>query len=151
MRHPSHRFAALFLVLVGCGGRFADDDAGSDPDASPPTAPSVHPFRPGQDWVGTYTCAQGLTDLDLRIVATDGDTISDALFLFDWKTGGESGSYHMTGTFDPKSGNATFTPKAWIDQPDPSWHMVGMSGAVVGHRYAGDITDSECGTFGVTR
>lgn len=113
-----------------------------------------HPFTPGQDWLGTYTCAQGLTSVDLRIVSTHCDVIDDAQFIFDWQTGGVTGSYHMTGTFDPNSGTATFTPAGWIIDPNGmgnlSSHMVGMSGSVSGNTYAGNITDGACGSFSVT-
>ncbi len=174
---PRMTLGLILLAAAACGGRLADDtaisaepgDAGQDADqdarmapdhavsdagtmegSAPPPASGNDPFRPGQDWFGTYTCPQGLTQLDLRIVAMHDDVIDDAEFIFDWTGGNESGSYSMTGAFDPATGIATFTPSAWISRPGPSWYMVGLSGTATTSTYGGDITSTTCGAFSVT-
>ena len=153
---------SVSVIAMGCGGRIADDssfgpasnaadDAGIAADTSPLHPSTTNPFHPGEDWFGTYTCPQGLTNLDLRIVSSHDDVIDDALFIFDWQAGGTSGSYHMTGTFDGATNTATFTPTAWIVQPGFNWYMVGMAGTVGGNTYSGNIDGTSCGTFDVTR
>ncbi|HVY47575.1 MAG TPA: hypothetical protein VHB21_16915, partial [Minicystis sp.] len=113
-------------------------------------APLPNPFAAGQHWLGTYTCEQGLTELDLRIVAVQGDDIGDGVFAYTW--GDVVGSYHVTGTFEPATASAKFVPGAWIDQP-AGWTSVGMLGTVDAAMttYAGDITYAGCGTFSVIR
>ena len=140
----------LLLCVCACGGRLADDNA-SQNDATSDASP-VNPFVGGQHWKGTYYCAQGLTNLDLQIVSTHGDTIDDALFNFDW-SGGISGSFHLSGTFDPTTLSATFAPGAWINHP-AHWYSVGMAGTVdvSTMSYTGNIADpvhAACGTFSV--
>ncbi len=161
MASPNVLRTCLFvLVMTGCGGRIADDssfeppppndDASTSVEAgtSPPPPPAPDPFHPGEDWLGTYTCPQGLTNLNLRIVSMQGDTIDDALFIFDCP--GASGSYHMTGSFDRETSTATFVPTQWIVQPGPNWYTVGMAGTVRSGTYAGGITSASCGSFTVT-
>ena len=159
----------LCLHAAGCGGRIRDDadstqdsvaapaattPAATTPAATPPTA--IDPFHAGDDWGGTYTCAQGLTKLDLRIVSMHGDVIDDATFDFDWASGGVRGSYHLSGSFDPATSTATFTPGEWIDYPGAmggysSWYAVGISGAASDAVFAGDVSNPACGTFTLAR
>jgi len=120
---------------------------------SSPDGPALgNPFAGGDHWKGTYTCPQGLTQLDLQIISVSGDDIPEAIFSFDWTTGGVSGAFYMSGTFDPNTWNATLTPGAWITQPS-GWFTVGMEGTVDSSTmtYAGNITASGCGTFSVAR
>jgi hypothetical protein len=131
-----------------------DDDAGS-PDASPeagaPAAP-VNPFSAGDAWMGTYVCEQGLTNVALVVESVDGNAI-DARFDFDWIAGSTQGSYVLTGSYDPTTREATFTPGAWVSQPGADWSPVGMDGYVdlSGMTYSGSITYQGCGAFDVTR
>jgi hypothetical protein len=126
------------------------DDAGS-PEAGAPAAPS-NPFTAGDAWMGTYVCEQGLTNLALVVESVDGNTI-DARFDYDWIAGSTQGSYVLTGTYDPTTREATFTPGAWVLQPGPDWAPVGMDGYVdlSGLTYSGSITYAGCGAFDVTR
>ncbi len=129
----------------------AAPEAAPDAGVDSSVASAKNPFESGQHWTGTYTCAQGLTSLDLQIVSAHADVVDDALFVFDW-SGGVSGSYHLSGTFDPATQHATFTPGAWIAQPQ-GWYSVGMDGTVdTAMNYSGNITDpvyALCGTFNV--
>lgn len=153
------------LLTAACGGRILqgsdsitseDDPAATTPDSRPDAgeksqaAKFTDPFAPGQDWTGTYTCEQGLTDLDLKIVAMHDDTIDDALFDFDWEGGPTTGSYHLSGSFDPSSGIATLTPGNWVDQPS-GWISVGMSGPASENGFSGNITNGACTTFSITK
>jgi hypothetical protein len=142
------------LLTSACGGKIlgesAPDDISPEPGEPSHVTTFADPFHPGQSWIGTYTCAQGLTDLDLKIVATHDDVIDDAIFVFDWESGGVIGSYHMSGTFDPSTGGATLTPGDWIEQPE-GWFSVGMSGPASASGFSGDITNASCTTFTVTK
>jgi hypothetical protein len=107
------------------------------------------PFVSGDDWTGSYTCPQGLTNLTLHIGNVFGASI-DAIFEFDYVPGNTSGSYALTGSFDETTQQARFTPGAWISQP-PGWISVGMLGTVQSGCavYSGEITDDDCGSFTV--
>ena len=122
--------------------------------ATPPEGDAAlpNPFVVGDDWTGTYVCAQGVTNLTLHVLAVSGDAIDDAVFDFDWTSGSVTGSYHLSGTYDPTTDHARFAPGAWIAQP-AGWFSVGMDGTVdpTTPVYAGHITDSSCAAFSVTR
>ncbi|MEO7110918.1 MAG: hypothetical protein ABI183_10815 [Polyangiaceae bacterium] len=147
-------FTIAVLTTTACGGRVlgesAPNDITPDPGEAPRASAFADPFHPGQSWIGTYTCAQGLTDLDFKIVAAHDDVIDDAIFVFDWKSGGVIGSYHLSGTFDTSTGVATFTPGEWIDQPD-GWVSVGLHGPASDAGFSGDITNGSCTTFSVEK
>ena len=126
-------------------------DAPSPDDAPAPDAPIVdNPFHAGDDWVGTYTCPQGLTNLDLHIVGVDGDAVT-ATFDFDWT--GTKGSFALSGTWQPVGARMRFDAGAWIDRPSSSWWTVNMDGTVdvASATYAGVIDTTGCGAFTVTR
>ena len=158
---------------LSAGAAPAPVDAGSvtpDPDAAPPADPDAgapdpeggsgggdagapaSPFSPGDAWLGTYACTQGITDVAVLIESIDGDTIH-ARFDFDWVDGATQGSYEMTGRFDAATREVTFEPGRWVSQPGSSWSPVGMDGYVdlSGTSYAGNITYAGCGAFSVSR
>jgi hypothetical protein len=124
-------------------------DAGS---AEGGTGVPANAFTPGDAWVGTYVCVQGLTNLALVVESVNGNSI-DARFDFDWISGSTQGSYELTGTYDPTTREATFTPGAWVLQPGSSWSPVGMDGFVdlSGTSYSGNIQFAGCGAFSVSR
>jgi hypothetical protein len=106
------------------------------------------PMNAGENWMGRYTCAQGTTDLDLRIDAVTGNTI-DATFIFAHGPSGAAGSYKMRGSLMP-DGSLTLVPGAWVARP-ANYGSVGMSGIVRGANYSGRIDNPSCSTFSVTR
>lgn len=113
----------------------------------------VHnPFAAGQQWVGTYTCPQGLTQLTLHITGVD---ILGVVGVFDFlhEASGSDGDYGMHGNFNPDTDRIEFFPDSWINQPT-GYREVGMVGTVTegaeGLTFAGDITEAICGTFSVT-
>src|SRR4029078_11358755 len=73
------------------------------------------PMNAGENWMGRYQCAQGPTDLDLRIDAVTGNTI-DATFIFAHGTSGAGGSVKMRGNLGP-DGSLTLFPGAWVARP----------------------------------
>ena len=147
-----------FVFLVACGGEVSVTEVPPQqmPPPPPPTATvqvQVAPAAPGlmnagEDWIGRYQCAQGLTDLDLRIDAVNGNTI-DATFIFAHGPTNAAGSYKMRGTIDP-SGNLTLVPGPWVARP-PNYVSVGMTGVVNGSAFRGRIDNPTCGVFTVRR
>jgi hypothetical protein len=111
-----------------------------------------NPFRPGEEWTGTYRCAQGLTSLVLRIDSVESNHVR-ARFDFNYVAGGADGSYYLTGTFNPATHAMTFVPGEWISKPGPSWFTVGMNGFVddLAREYTGRIPAAGCGAFSVVR
>ncbi len=162
MNRRGRRLLAQILVLglfgvPACGGRvlevdandvtMVDDAGGSDVR---PGAP-INPFSAGSVWIGEYTCPQGVTQVELKIVTVTGNQIEDALFDFDY-AGQTSGSFHLSGRFEPDSHRAVLDRGAWVSRPR-GWNTVGMDGAVdvTGTTYAGTIVSSGCGAFRLTR
>jgi hypothetical protein len=130
-----------------------DADAGDDGGDDGGTASPANPFSAGDAWMGTYVCSQGLTDLALVVESIDGNSVT-ARFDFDMFGSAIQGSYELTGTFDPTTREAQFTPGSWVSQPSlTSVAAVGMDGYVdlSGQTYAGNITGMDCGAFSVTR
>ena len=127
------------------------DTDGGDGDGDVPAAPAT-PFTAGDAWLGTYVCSQGLTNLAVVIESIDGDSI-DARFDFDWLEAATQGSFELTGTFDPTTREAVFSPGSWVSQEISNQPPVGMDGYVdlSGQTYSGNITGSGCGAFSVTR
>jgi hypothetical protein len=127
-----------------------EDAVGGTDVVSPPPPPN--PFRAGDRWVGTYTCPQGLTQLDLEIVSTAGNDVTDAVFDFDFTPAKITGSFHMSGIFAPATLAASFVPGAWVQRP-VGWNSVGMTGtvALATMTYSGEITAPGCGSFSVRR
>jgi hypothetical protein len=151
------RKLVLLALLAACGGEVSVVEVPPQqmPPPPPPTAtvqvqvaPVTGLMNAGENWIGRYQCAQGLTDLDLRIDAVNGSTI-DATFIFAHGPSGAAGSYSMRGTIDP-SGNLTLVPGAWIARP-PNYVSVGMSGVVNGSAFRGRIDNPSCGIFTVRR
>ena len=87
----------------------------------------------------------------MRSALENGCPATDAVFNFDW--GSVTGSFHLSGTFDPLAHSATFQPGAWIVQPSKDWYTVGMNGTIEASTvtYSGDILGQGCATFSVAR
>jgi hypothetical protein len=148
------RFASIALMgafAVACGsGNASTVVEVPPPESQPQPQPVVVPalMRPGEEWIGHYTCGQGETDLDLHVERIAGDAI-DATFEFSHEPTGAAGAYHMHGTLSP-DGRVTLTPGAWIDRP-PGYVGVGMHGEIHGATFSGRIDHVSCGTFSVQR
>lgn len=165
------------LLFVACGGKVwsgpeGATDPGDDPSpipppsaasttppasprgvadaAAPPEDVRTNPFRAGDVWLGGYTCAQGLTQLWLRIVAVEGDRITDAVFDFTYDR--IHGAFHTTGTYYPLTGTASFAPGDWIQHPN-GYVTVALDGALKngGRTYEGNVTGPRCTTFSLVR
>jgi hypothetical protein len=102
------------------------------------------------DWEGTYGCSQGLTGLDLRVVATASGKLT-AYFDFYPVTSNPtvpSGSFSMSGSYNAKG--VTLTPVKWLVAP-AGYETVGLSGFTPGFKgvntFRGSITVSGCASF----
>jgi hypothetical protein len=144
-------------ILIACGGESTVVEVAPQPMPPPPAtvvaqAPvedgAPGPMNAGENWMGRYLCAQGPTDLDLRIDAVTGSTI-DATFIFAHGPSGAAGSYKMRGTLAP-DGSLVLVPGPWVARP-ANYVSVGMSGVVRGAVYAGRMDNPSCTTFSLTR
>ena len=124
-----------------------------DPDGGAPAAPA-NPFSAGDAWIGTYSCdynsGTGLTNAVLLVDSVAGNSVV-ARLTFAAEL--ESGTFDVTGTFDPVTREAVFTPGAWAPGSPESSSTVGMDGYIDlgGHLYAGNVSAQECGSFSVQR
>jgi TPR repeat protein len=110
------------------------------------------PFQKGETWAGTYTCAQGLTDVSFRILEPGPGQRTNAIFDFDYGKGQVPGRFLMSGDLDPQTGAIAFTPGVWIERP-PGWVTVALHGKVSaqGTIFAGTIDTRPCGAIRVVR
>jgi len=107
-------------------------------------------FSSGQLWVGSYTCVQGRTDLELRIVGVSGSNSVEAIFDFNHQASGCKGSFYLKGIYNSETREMNFSPGKWIKNTC-GYGTVGMKGEVLTNplRYEGRITHSGCGDFRV--
>jgi len=147
--------ASAASALVGCGGPGAVVAApvGAEPgarfDPPPETKTGVEPraatpFLPSQSWHGAYTCAQGVTELWLRIVRVQ-DADVDAVFEFTHAPTGVNGSYRMHGEWDGKV--VHFEAGDWMIRPD-GYVTVDLEGGFTDPRtFRGRVHGPGCTTF----
>jgi len=102
-------------------------------------------------WQGTYTCAQGLTGVNLTIdEKCSGDTCAlTAVFEFGEvkeNPGVPHGSFRMVG--ESKGLQVTLRPDKWIEQPT-GWIMVGVTATKnpKEHTLVGSMDHPSCGSI----
>ena len=119
--------------------------------ASPVACRGDGPFREGQTWVGKYVCAQGATDLTLKITSVKKNNL-ESLFDFVHADSGSKGVFKLSGRYQAKTRTVDLEPVEWIGPHPPRWEMVGLSGAVSpdGRRLSGAITHSNCTAFSLS-
>jgi len=99
-------------------------------------APDMMPLLLSAPWHGSYVCNQGLTRLRLTLRPLPGgsERRMEAEFAFSADPDNPqvpTGSFRMTGTWDPTTRALSLKPENWIDQPvDPSYRMVSLEGKV---------------------
>ena len=155
---PPPRALTIALLFTACGGSSDVTVVEVPPPAAPlPTAqvttapaqtaaPAPTP-RANVEWVGTYVCAQGETDLVLGMQADESGSVN-AIFRFS-SPDGTTGSYHMHGTMRD-DGVVHLIAGSWIQRP-PNYVTVGMTGRIQGNVFAGRIDNSSCGAFSLTK
>lgn len=122
-------------------------------------AEPANPFTKGQIWKGSYACAQGQTDLTLRIKNSStefresdlGNSFDiEAIFDFDYNNRTAAGSFYLNGNYYPESKVATLDPGQWIRKPK-GYNTVGMDGVISnnGKIYSGKILFNGCRDFRV--
>lgn len=146
--------SASALALVG--GKQA-------PPVSPADAPDL-PFRPGDRWIGKYTCRQGMSEMsilfeDVSRASGDDDGSFHVEATFEFHFAGSStyaastGAARMRGTYDPRSKRLRLVGEEWLDQP-PSYALVNLAGSVTSRGsanralvYSGSVEGPGCTTF----
>jgi hypothetical protein len=105
----------------------------------------------GGTYSGYYQCAV-TRNLDLQVNDLGGGRIS-AVFTFPMPgaaagRGANSGSYTMSGSYDPQSGHFRLEPQQWISRP-PGFIMIGLDGVFDPRtrRLTGSIPSFGCGRF----
>ena len=98
------------------------------PAAEGPVRPALPALLPEgvSEWTGSFTCAQGLTDLSLTITRT-GEHLW-ATFAFGplpENPGVPSGAFRMHGTVD--GGHVELAPSEWLERP-AHYVTVGLEG-----------------------
>ena len=120
------------------------------------TAPTPIVFPSGETrWIGVYSCAQGLTALELTIAHDPATHALQAVFSFSehpWNPGVPSGAFTMTGTFDPANGSMRLMQNAWLQQP-AGYVMVDLDGVYrpAKEMISGTVANPSCTTFDLKR
>jgi serine/threonine protein kinase len=126
-----------------------------------PPQPDI-PFRPRQVWEGDYlaedgagtrVCGEGRTEVTVSITRVKGRKV-DAVLEFVHPPTDHSGSYHLSGTYEPGQRRIAFRAGKWIkiDVHDhdrtEEFVAVGMDGRVAadGDTLSGRMTASPCTT-----
>lgn len=106
----------------------------------------------GGDWEGRYTCAHGLTGLDLRIKGPGPGGSLSATFSFYPLPGNPDvpvGIYVMHGTYHSAS-QILLRTGHWVLHP-PGYVMVGLSGTLAAGTFRGTVRGPSCTTFSVRK
>ncbi len=160
---PPLRAAAARLFVNGCAAIAAVALAACWLDAQPRVAVApparvpphvvVVPRPQRMIWRGYYTCAQGVTAVELTVVARGGDVT--AVFAFgpiDSNPTVPHGAYSMAGTVRDDGASLIYTlePDAWIDEP-PGYIMVGLRAASSDRVHLhGRVNHASCGALEAT-
>jgi hypothetical protein len=153
------RFALAAWLLTACAPEASATVVEVPPQELPPspqatvqpTQPVVDtpgPMRSHEEWVGTYTCAQGETELILHLDRSPDGSIT-GVFEFSHSPSGAAGAYKMTGAIEP-NGNVRLVPGPWVQRPT-NYISVGMHGRVRGDTFTGRMDHASCGSFSLHR
>jgi hypothetical protein len=146
------RLVLLASLVVACGASPAvvvEVPPQQEPLPQPQQQqPQPQPVATAEEWLGTYTCAQGETDLALHVRHTSPDGL-EAVFEFSHGPSNANGSYRMRGTIAP-NGEITLVPGEWIDRPR-NYVSVGMHGVVRGATFTGQMDNPTCSVFSLRR
>ncbi len=137
---------ALLVTLIAPPAGALDTAHPAPPRPAPqrPTPRGACGLRAGDAFTGRYLCAQGVTDLALRVLSAQGASLR-VEFVFNHAPSRAAGRYTLTGSCE--GGRVALSPEAWVERP-PGYIMVGMEGpAPRAGRFDGRITHPSCGWF----
>ena len=138
--------------------------AGRPAEAAPPDDALDLPFRPGDRWIGSYTCRQGKSEMSILFEdvsrATGGDDESlhvEATFEFHFAGSSgyapSDGAARMRGKYDPRSRRLRLVGEEWLEQP-PGYALVNLAGSFSARgsgrhssSYSGTVEGPGCTTF----
>ena len=130
------------------------------PSATPsaPVTPSATPTPTLAEeltggWAGTYTCAQGLTgvQLDIKAGAAGTATATFTFYALASNPGVPTGKFTMTGTYS--ASGIQLTPARWIIEP-ANYVSVGFTAGPLtngGKTISGTITNPSCTTINISK
>jgi hypothetical protein len=104
------------------------------------------------DWVGRYTCSQGLTGLNLKVQGLGHAGSLRATFRFyplPRNPGVPKGEFIMTGRYY-SAARIVLRPRRWVHKP-PGYEMVGLSGKLTRGTFHGKINHPACTTFSLRK
>jgi hypothetical protein len=146
---------ALVVGAVGITGYFALRPAQHGTVTATTTSSQSPQFELSGNWIGTYTCLQGLTKLDL-VMTQNSATAIEAVFNFfadPTNPSVPSGSFAMVGTFDAATSAVSLNATQWINQPS-GYRTVDLRGTLSKDRrtISGQVVlAGGCSTFTVRR
>jgi len=87
-------------------------------------------------WRGVYLAYPNVTLIDLELTSAGGSDVQGTATFRPLESDqrnalrGSSGSYRVTGTFQPGTGSFTLTPGEWLERPSQLTRPLGMTGVV---------------------
>ena len=139
-------------VTVGMGILAMPSAASAAPTSGLRGAESARATAIGGDWEGRYTCAQGLTGLDLRIKGPGRGGSLSATFSFYPLASNPAvpvGIYVMHGTYHSAS-KIVLRTGHWLLHP-PGYVMVGLSGKLTAGTFRGAVRGPSCTSFSLRK
>jgi hypothetical protein len=109
------------------------------------------------EWVGSYVCNQGKTDLDLMLAGEEDGAVAGTFTFGKSRDGAQTvpdGSYRVTGTVH--DGLLKLRGDSWITRPD-RYEMVGLFGFIgfgdfeTIDGFSGQVLGEGCTTFAIKR
>lgn len=156
MRRGVLRVASVLGVLVtagaGCLAVAPTAAATAAPGAPAAASTAAAPAAILGEWEGSYTCAQVLTGLDLRIQAAGKGGALRAIFSFYPLTSNPDvpvGIFVMGGTYFSAS-RIVLRDRRWILNP-PGYVMDSLSGALARGRFRGAVQGPACTRFALAK
>jgi hypothetical protein len=152
-KNAVRRLRAGLTVIIAAGAALAVAAPGTASASGTNTHEhaAVAAVAIGGTWEGTYTCAQGLTGLDLKISRPGSGSALDATFSFypiPKNPAWPSGIYTMRGTYH-SAASITLHFRHWIRKP-AGYIWANLSGRLTGDRFHGRVISGPggaCTTF----
>jgi hypothetical protein len=141
---PVHFVEAPYVVAT------APEDAGPKPLDSGPSEVDAQvrpPLVTGDTWTGTYVCAQGVTEMQLRLLDVQGADVL-AVFAFQHGPTGVRGDFEMRGSYVRSTRRVRLTAGKWLSQPN-GYVTVDLEGRLTpdGKTLSGHILGPGCTIF----
>ena len=132
-------------------------ETGWKPGTTPPPVAAGIPKAPanpyssaGGVYTGTYTCAKGPVDMQLKLSLNESSILTGTMTIY-LPPGSHTKAYRFSlgGPLNQNSGSFTLRPMKWETEAPPNYVLVGFIGTMnpQSGRVSGKVDYSGCGNF----